>query len=136
MPLPGLTVMDTLSLPDSPAASLAVAVTSCEPGLNTAVEKLPPAPIWPSILETQTIFADRLPCSGPLALAVNEIESPSVKIEPAEGALMSTSGGWFSGFTMVSSVAVLFPPSGSGSIPATVAWWVRLPLSAASTVTV
>ena len=77
------------------AVSVAVAVIVCVPTLKELVEKLPPVPIRPLMLEVQTRLEVRIPSSASVALPVNEIEEPELKLEPLAGVEMVTSGAVF-----------------------------------------
>ena len=91
-----------------------MAVIVCVPVLKELFEKLPPVPIWPLMLEVQTRLEVRIPSSASVALPVNEIEEPELKLEPLVGVEMVTTGAVFTGCcTATATVALPVLPAES-----------------------
>ncbi len=86
------TVMLMLSFAVFPPESVTDAVIVWIPLLRV-VEKLPPVPIWPSLLEVQTREAVRSKSSGSVALPWKSIGADGSKLEPFTGMVMETAGG-------------------------------------------
>jgi hypothetical protein len=83
----------------SPELSVAVAVMVCTPTERFDLEKEPPVPMFPLMLEVQDRLEVIFPSSESSAAAVKVTVLPLLKVEPFAGALMETSG-----FRFVSSV--------------------------------
>ena len=89
----------------APAASVILAVIEWVPTLKPVVEKPAPIPIWPLMLDVQTIFALMLPSSASEADPLKVTLLPETKLDPFAGALIETVGGVF-GLTIVSVIDV------------------------------
>src|SRR3989441_3253471 len=81
----------TAPAPASPAASVALAVTTCTPGESLAVTD-DPLPRSPSRSERQTSAAPRSPSWGSVAVAANAVGAPATIAAPSPGAVISTRG--------------------------------------------
>ena len=86
------TVMETLALTTFPPESVTDAVIVWTPPLSV-LEKLPPVPIWPSLLEVQIREAVRVPSWESLAVPAKLMLAPELKVEPPVGLVMETVGG-------------------------------------------
>jgi len=105
--------MDIVSVPILPLLSVTEAVIVCVPTLKELLEKLPPEPIGPLMLELHDSFPVRTPSSGSVADPVKPTGSPAVKDEPSGGAVMETTGG------LLSETVKLFMPDCPTSSPVT-----------------
>ena len=85
-----------LALPVLVPVSVTDAVMVWFPSLRV-VEKLPPAPIGPLMLEVQARLAVRSPSSVSLAVPAKLIVAPEANVEPSAGLVMETEGGSFTG---------------------------------------
>src|SRR3972149_3864143 len=86
------TVTETLALATFPPESVTVAVMVWVP-LLSVLEKLPPVPICPSLLEVQTREFVRFPSLASLAVPAKLMIAPALKVEPVVGLVMATVGG-------------------------------------------
>jgi hypothetical protein len=77
--------------PTRPPESVTLAVMTCVP-LDSVLEKDPPVPIWPSMLDTQTSFDVRLPSWVSLAEPEKETVAPYAYDELLAGVLIVTAG--------------------------------------------
>src|SRR6266508_3979764 len=85
-----VTVMDRL--PTLPPESVTAAVMVCVPWLSARVQ-LPPVPSWPSRLDVHTRRVVSEPSSTSVAVPVQLMLEPAVKLVPLLGVVRLTVGG-------------------------------------------
>src|SRR5438132_10650420 len=106
----GMTVIDTLAVPDAPLAAVTDAVTRCTPVDRLLAVTSRPVPMKPSRSETHTTFADRSPVSS-TAVARKVTGAPDASSAPGAGAVTVTSGGRADGPAVITTTTESTPVS-------------------------
>ncbi len=107
-----LTVIDMLSVSDSPPLSVTVAVMVCVPTERLDNENKLSVAKNPSMLEVHWMELLSGPSSASVAVPWNVTEAPSVNSEPDDGDSIDTVGGVFGGgFIVTVMVSVSDAPS-------------------------
>jgi hypothetical protein len=98
------------AVPVSPPLSVTEAVIVCVPTERLFVEKEPPVPMGPFKLDVQASEAVRLPSWVSLAVPLNVMEAPWLKVDPLAGAVIETVGAVFATTLTVIWAVPVSPP--------------------------